>query len=234
MRYRSLRTTSKVQKDYDRNAVNYDQVRFGTPGGRYVDAKEQEVVASMIEGSTVLEIGTATGRFAVSLTKRGAEYTGVDLSLEMLRKTIERTSHVASVAQMDASLLGFRSHFDYALCFRTFHFIQKPVEALQNMFAALKPVGRCLITFETDNPLRRILLFFRMGSSEQYYYTSCDVEEMLRKAGFEMLRSGTVMGIPVTFYRKCPKMLLHILKRLEPVWLWPMHEYVLAEHPRLN
>ncbi len=229
MRQKSLRTTSQVQRDYDEIVDNYDKARFGTSGGRYVDHREQEFVASIIKGSTVLEVGTATGRFAASLTRRGTEYTGVDLSRKMLRTTFERTNHSASVIQMDGSALGFRSSFDYALCIRTFHFLQKPVDALQGMFNALKPSGECLVTFETDNFLRRLLLFFGIGTSEQYYYKISDVENMFRKVGFRISRSGCVMRTPVTIYRRCPRLVLPILRRLERLWPWPMHDYVLGE-----
>jgi len=228
MRHKNIRTVSEVQRDYDLNVSNYDKVRFGTLGGLYVDKKEQEFVASLIKASRVLEVGTATGRFAASLTRRGAEYTGVDLSRKMLQTTYERTNHSASLLQMDASQLGFRSHFDYVLCIRTFHFLQKPVEALQGMFSALKPGGECLVTFETDNFLRRFLLFFSIGTSEQYYYKISDVEDMFLKAGFNIERSGSVMRVPVTLYRRCPKRLLWILRRLEKLWPWAMHDFVLG------
>jgi ubiquinone/menaquinone biosynthesis C-methylase UbiE len=224
-----IRTTGTVKSDYDRNATNYDRVRFGTAGGRYVDKKEQEFVARIIQSSRVLEVGTATGRFAASLTQRGAEYTGVDVSRKMLRTTYGRTNQAASLVQMDASNLGFRSYFDYVLCIRTFHFLPKPVEALQGMFTALNVSGMCLVTFETDNLLRRLLLFFGIGTSEQYYYKISDVEDLFLKSGFQVVRSGSVMRMPVTVYRRCPRSLLWILKRLERIWPWPMHDYVLGE-----
>src|SRR5437899_10490476 len=197
MRRKNLRTVDQVQADYEGSAAEYDQVRFGTFGGQYINTKEQEFVASIIKGSRVLEVGTATGRFAASLTQRGSEYTGVDLSQKMLRTTFERTNHSSSLIQMDASQLGFRSYFDYVLCIRTFHFLQKPVEALQGMLRALKPGGEALVTFETDNFLRRFLLFFGIGTSEQYYYKISEVEDMLLKSGFKIGRSGHVMRIPV-------------------------------------
>ena len=225
---KKVRTTAVVKSDYDSNATNYDEVRFGTPGGRYVDRKEQEFVANIIHGSTVLEVGTATGRFAVSLTRRGAEYAGVDLSQKMLRLTFERTNHSGSVVQMDGCQLGFRSYFDYVLCIRTFHFLPKPVEALNGMRNALKPGGECLVTFETDNFLRRLLLFLGIGTSEQYYYKISDVEDLFIRAGFKVMKSGAVMRIPVTLYRRCPRSLLWILRRLERPWPWAMHEYVLG------
>ncbi|SRR6266699_221146 len=229
MREKNVRNTARVKSDYEEIAANYDEVRFGTLGGQYVNKREQKFVVSIIKGSRVLEVGTATGRFAAALTKQGAEYTGVDLSPKMLRATFERTNHSASIVQMDGSTLGFRSFFDYVLCIRTFHFLQKPVDALRGMFNALKPNGECLVTFETDNFLRRILLFFGIGTSEQYYYKISNVEEMFLKSGFKVVRSGHVMRIPVTIYRKCPRLFLPMLKRLERLWPWPMHSYVLGE-----
>ena len=225
---KGLRTSKAVKLDYDRNYTNYDRVRFGSLGGQYVNEREQEFVMSMILGSTVLEVGTATGRFAVKLAKRGAEYTGVDLSQKMLRTTFSRTDHVASVVQMDGCRLGFRSYFEYVLCIRTFHFLDKPLEALRGMRDALKPGGLCLITFETDNFLRRFLLFFGIGTSEQYYYKISDIQEMFLTAKFTIDRSGSVMRVPVTLYRKCPRLLIPVLKRLERLWPWPMHSYVLG------
>lgn len=229
MRHKNLRTTSQVQADYEQTAADYDKARFGTVGGQYVKEREQEFVASIINGSCVLEVGTATGRFAEILVKRGVKYTGVDLSRKMLRATSEVTNHSASVLQMDGSQLGFRSHFDYVLCIRTFHFLQKPIEALNGMFDALKPSGECLVTFETDNFLRRVLLFLGIGTSEQYYYKISDVQDMFLKTGFKVKRTGPIMRIPVTLYRKCPRLLLPALKPLERVWPWSMHDYVMGE-----
>jgi len=227
MRKKNLRTTRQLQSDYEA-ATDYDKARFATVGGQYVNKREQDFVASIIKGSRVLEVGTATGRFAASLTQRGAEYTGVDLSQKMLRATFERTNHSASLIQMDGSQLSFKSYFDYVLCIRTFHFLQKPVEALHGMLSALKPDGEALVTFETDNFLRRFLLFFGIGTSEQYYYKISDVEGMFLKAGFKIARSGSVMRIPVTIYRRCPSLFLPLLKRFERLWPLPMHDYVLG------
>ena len=223
-----IRTAADVKSAYDGSATSYDRVRFGSAGGRYVDRKEQEFVAEVIQGPTVLEVGTATGRFAVSLIRRGAEYTGVDLSKNMLRITFERTNHIGSVVQMDGSKLGFRNCFDYVLCVRTFHFLPKPVDALKGMFAALGTSGQCLVTFETDNPIRRLLVFLGIGISEQYYYKISDVEDLFLQGGLEVMKSGAVMRIPVTLYRGCPRSLLWILERLDKLWPWAMHEFVLG------
>lgn len=46
------------------------------------------------------------------------------------------------------------------------------------MFNSLVDRGQCLVAFETDNHLRRLLLFLGTGTSEQSRYTVFDVEEM--------------------------------------------------------
>ncbi len=178
-----MRSTRGVQTDYDESVESYDKVRFGNVGGQYVNNVEQDFVAIFIKGSRVLEVGTATGRFAVTLIKRGAEYTGVDISQKMLRTTYERISHTGVVVRMDGCHLGFGSYFDNVQCVRTFHFLPNRLS---------------------------------------------DVEEMFLKAGFKIERSGSVMRIPVTLYRRCPRFLLPILKRSERLWPWPMHQFVLG------
>lgn len=231
---KNARTTEAVRLAYDKTVSSYDGSRFGSPGGHYVDTKEREFVARMMEGHSVLEIGIATGRFAVTLVKTGVEYVGVDLSLGMLRKARQRTHNRISVVQMDGTTLGFKDYFDSILCIRTFHFFQEPMKALHELFEALKQGGVCLVTFETDNFIRRILLSSGIGASEQYYYTISDIEEMLLKAGFSILQKGSVIRIPVTLYRKCPRQLVPLLSKFEKLWPWPMHGYAKAKKIRSN
>jgi hypothetical protein len=110
-----------------------------------------------------------------------------------------------------------------------FHFLSEPLNALQGMQHALVKEGKCLVSFESDNLIRRLAIFFGLGSANQRYYRIRDVEDIFLKAGFKVVRSGAVMRIPVTLYRRCPRSLLWILKRLERLWPWPMHDYVLGE-----
>ncbi len=233
---KSVRSVAGLRSDYDRNANDYDRIRFGTVGGQYVSEKEQQFVASIIRGSRVLEVGTATGRFAVSLTHRGADYIGIDVSQKMLQLTRYRTNRSASVIQMDGTMLGFTEGFDYVLCIRTFHFLPEPLKAVRGMYDSLKPGGKCLITFETDNILRRLVFRLSRGSpsyvSNQSYYRKSEVEQMFSEAGFKAVKSGNVMRIPVIFYRNCPGRFLWVLKLLETTWPWSTHDYVLGTKVR--
>ena len=229
---KNLRSVSETKKSYDSHASLYDTVRYGTPGGRYVYDLERKFAAKLVKGPKVLEVGTATGRFATLFSTNGFEYTGVDISNRMLRITSEKVKSLGAdlrTVQMDASRLAFKQYFDDVVCIRTFHFLPEPLEALQGMQDALVKEGKCLVSFESDNFIRRFAIFFGLGSANQRYYRTRDVEEMFLEAGFRVARSGSVMRIPVTIYRRCPSLFLPILKRFERLWPWPMHDYVLGE-----
>ena len=226
---KNLRSVSDTKKSYDSHASLYDMVRYGTPGGRYVYDLERKFAAKLVGGPKVLEVGTATGRFATLFSMNGFEYTGVDISNRMLRITSEKVKSLGGdlqSVQMDASRLGFKQYFDDVVCIRTFHFLPEPLKALQGMHNALVKGGKCLVSFESDNLVRRLAILFGLGGANQRYYRNRDVEDVFLKAGFKVVRSGSVMRIPVTFYRKCPKSFLWLLRRFERLWPWPMHNYV--------
>ena len=227
-----MRSKQLVSSDYDDAVQSYDNVRFGSPGGRYADQVEKDLLSRIVKGKTALEIGTATGRFAVTLLRMGYEYIGIDLSLAMLQVTSQRTSFAKErthLVQMDAEQMSFRRPFDNVICIRTFHFLPNPSLALENFRNALKPEGRCLVTFETDNPLRRFALMLHLGRSRQRYYKRKDVEGLFHSNGLRVLGAGPVLRIPVTAYRRCPAKLLGVLRGLEHLWPWPTHEYVFGE-----
>jgi SAM-dependent methyltransferase len=69
-------------------ADRFDAMRFSGPIGTLLAESQEQVIASFlgtIEGRTVLDVGTGTGRAALGLARRGARVTGVDASAEMLR-----------------------------------------------------------------------------------------------------------------------------------------------------
>ncbi len=232
---KNLRSVSDTKKSYDSHASRYDAVRFGTVGGKYVYDLERRFAAGFVKGPRILEVGTATGRFATLFSMNGFEYIGVDISNRMLRITSEKVKSLGGdlqTVQMDAGRLGFNQYFDDVVCIRTFHFLPDPLNALQGMQNALVTEGKCLVSFESDNLVRRMAIVFKIGSANQRYYRTRDVEALFLKAGFKVARSGSVMRIPVTLYRRCPKLLLGLLRGFERLWPWPMHEFVLGVKPR--
>ncbi len=68
-------------------AEAFDALRFSGPIGRLIAASQEQVIGEFlapVQGRTVLDVGTGTGRAAIALALRGATVTGVDASAEML------------------------------------------------------------------------------------------------------------------------------------------------------
>lgn len=106
-------------------AEAFDGLRFSGPIGRLIATTQERVIAGFlepVEGRTVLDVGTGTGRAAIALARRGARVTGVDASTEMLA-VAHRRAHEAGVevdfAPGDAHGLAFGDRsFDAVICLR--------------------------------------------------------------------------------------------------------------------
>lgn len=94
-------------------ADRFDAMRFSGPIGTLLAEAQDRVVASFlgpVDGRTVLDVGTGTGRAALGLARRGARVTGLDASAEMLRVAKAR----AADAGVDAAFeVGDAHHLAY-------------------------------------------------------------------------------------------------------------------------
>jgi len=79
--------TNQGAEGWDQYARFYDWENARTVQRR--DVRFWESLALAADGE-VLELGTGTGRIAVPLAHAGARITGIDLSVPMLRRAIQR------------------------------------------------------------------------------------------------------------------------------------------------
>ena len=108
-----------------RMAETFEASRFSGPIGRLLADTQEEVIArflSPLQGTTVLDVGTGTGRAAIALARRGAVVTGIDASAEMLA-VAEQKASASGVAvtfrQGDAHGLQLADRsFDAVVCLR--------------------------------------------------------------------------------------------------------------------
>jgi ubiquinone/menaquinone biosynthesis C-methylase UbiE len=108
-----------------RMAETFDAARFSGPIGRLLAETQEQVIAgflSPLEGATVLDVGTGTGRAAIALAERGAIVTGIDASAEMLavaRRRAQEAGASVTFAQGDAHALDVPDRsFDSVVCLR--------------------------------------------------------------------------------------------------------------------
>src|SRR5262245_14064080 len=76
-------------------AEGFDALRFGGPIGRLLLETQERVLLDFLgdpAGQEVVDVGTGTGRAALSLASRRAQVTGLDASQEMLDVAIRRAA----------------------------------------------------------------------------------------------------------------------------------------------
>jgi ubiquinone/menaquinone biosynthesis C-methylase UbiE len=106
-------------------ARSFDEQRFGGPIGALLASEQAAVLANMVgrvQGRTILDVGTGTGRAALLFAGGGARVTAVDASEEMLAVARRRAAeHSVSVKFMtgDAHALDFPDRaFDVVVSLR--------------------------------------------------------------------------------------------------------------------
>ena len=213
----NLRSKSDLMKVYDKESPVYYPKRFSSPGGRYIDFAEKAFLTQYGRGPSFLEIGTATGRFVGFVEKSGWDYTGIDISSRMLQLS---RSNGANLVQADAEEIPLRSDmFDTIICLHTFHFLPDPLACVQESKRVLKPSGLLILIFETDNWLRRIAIKTGMFESDQYYFRTEEVTNMIQSNGLTPIAQGPILKFPMDLYRKLP--ITKLLKQLDSSQHWP-------------
>ncbi|MBE2269465.1 MAG: methyltransferase domain-containing protein [Anaerolinea sp.] len=128
---------------FDRAVDYYDQTR-GFPPGVEQHATQLFVKAgALTPDSQVLEVAVGTGRIALPLAPHVGSITGLDLSLPMLNKLIEkRKDERVQVVQGDGTHLPFKANaFDAAIAVHFFHLIPTWRDALAELRRVLRPGG---------------------------------------------------------------------------------------------
>jgi phosphatidylethanolamine/phosphatidyl-N-methylethanolamine N-methyltransferase len=110
-------------------------------------------------GDRVLEVGVGTG-LNLPLYPRGCSVTGIDISVEMLRKARERAKELqrtaVTLSVMDASNLEFPDDtFDHVLATYVISAVPDPVKTLLEMRRVCRPGGHVVILnhFKSENPV---------------------------------------------------------------------------------
>jgi ubiquinone/menaquinone biosynthesis C-methylase UbiE len=131
---------------FDRAASFYDRTR-GLPleaERGLADAIREST--ELRPGSRVLEVGVGTGRIALPLARNGYRYTGIDLSVEMMRTLRAKPGRQGiDLVRADAARLPFGVHaFDAVVAVHIFHLIDDWPAAMDDLRRVLRPGGLLL------------------------------------------------------------------------------------------
>jgi SAM-dependent methyltransferase len=132
---------------FDRAVDYYDRTRALPPG---VETAMTEAVSAELRGrGLVLEIGAGTGRIALPLRGAGVDVVGLDLSLPMLTRFVDKAGGPgrAGVVQGDATRLPFRDgSFGAAFAVHVLHLIPSWKLAVRELVRVVEPGGVVLVS----------------------------------------------------------------------------------------
>jgi ubiquinone/menaquinone biosynthesis C-methylase UbiE len=159
---------------FSNNAENWDRLRK-----IHIDeARVEEAMLEMVGSTavhTLLDMGTGTGRLLELFSDVYTKAVGVDTSRDMLavaRSTIDRANLSSTqVRQGDITMLPTPNNcFDLVTIHQVLHYLDDPIEAVNEAAKALAPGGRLLIVDfapHTRDDVRSEQAHIRLGFSHE-------------------------------------------------------------------
>ena len=194
-------------------ADRFDAMRFGGPIGTLLAESQDRVIAAFlgpVEGRTVLDVGTGTGRAAIALARRGARVTGVDASSEMLRVAKARAADAGLDAVFetgDAHRLAYPDRvFHAAVSLRVLMHTPDWRQCLSELCRVADE--RVVFDYPAAFSAAALQAFGRRvaaaaGRSVEAYRVlrSSEVERTLEKAGFRVERVHRQFVLPIALHK---------------------------------
>jgi len=164
--------------------------------------------------SDVLEVGCGLGTDAVNFARRGARYTGVDLteaSIELVKKRFDFEGLAADLRVADAETLPFADDtFDLVYSHGVLHHTPDTQRAINEVHRVLKPGGTAMVMLYHKNSYNyrvNIMTFRRMGvrvlgfdwGPGLVHRLTGEDESRLRELQSVYRRNGTVLLSPEEF-----------------------------------
>jgi len=192
----------------------YDQQRFGSPSGNWVNERELALVESLLPGGgRVLDLGAGTGRLSQRLRLHGYSVVALDSSFAMLQVTGQGK---VPVVQADGFDLPFQAaSFDAVAALRVaFHYAD-----LSALLHAVRPVLRedGVFVFDTYRwtPRSLFALDAARWGSKVFVHRPADVEAAAKVAGYRVVAAQSAFLFSPYIYRRLPLAAVHVLGRLE-------------------
>ena len=194
-------------------ARSFEDCRFSGPIGELVAGTQARVLANMIgriQGRTIIDVGTGTGRAALMLALGGAKVTAIDASEQMLevarRRAAENVVRV-NFQRGDAHALNFGDRtFDVAVCLR----VLMHTPDWRQCMSELCRVAERLVIFDYPSAtsaamlhsLTRRAVHAAGGHTEAYrVFTRRSITRELVRNGFRLRSVHRQFTMPIQLHR---------------------------------
>jgi SAM-dependent methyltransferase len=194
-------------------ADRFDAMRFSGPIGTLLAESQEGVITSFlgpIDGRTIVDVGTGTGRAAIGLARRGARVTGVDASPEMLRVARDRAAAERLDVTFDVGdahrLLYKDRAFECAVSLR----VLMHTPDWRQCLAELCRVADDRVVFDYPAALsaaalqagwRRVLAALGRPVEAYRVLRGSDVRRTLERAGFRVERCHRQFVLPIALHK---------------------------------
>ncbi len=194
-------------------AASFDAKRFGGPIGRILLDDQERVLANFlgdVSGRRILDLGTGTGRAAISLARRGARVTGVDASKQMMAVAHARASDAGLLVEFtegDAHALAFPDRsFDAAVCLRLLMHVPDWRRALAELCRVTE--RRVVFDYPAFGSAASLHVVWRraasqLGTNVESYrvFRAKAVARELARHGFRITASHKQFVLPIAFHK---------------------------------
>ena len=153
--------------------------------------------ADQIRPATVCDIGCGSGRFVVSLAKKGARVTGLDFAPEMLRlgkELAERESVADRCSWVLSDVIDWKTseQFEFVIAIGFWDYVADPLPRLQVIRGLTRKTF--LSAWPRAGTLRMAIRKVRLKAAgcPVYFWRMDQVEDYLKRAGFRVESSETL------------------------------------------
>lgn len=196
-----------------KTARTFDDRRFGGPIGELIAGEQARVLASFIgriDGRTILDVGTGTGRAALLFAHGGAKVTGIDASEEMLAVARQRAADESVNIRFirgDAHALEFGDRaFDAVVSLRVVMHSPK----WRSVVSEICRVADRLVVLDypsrwsfaaVQSAFRRVLSALGVRTEPYRVFSDHEVADALTVAGFRVRSVHRQFVLPIAFHK---------------------------------
>lgn len=206
-----VRPSKQDKQAYYANAevvADYDQWRFGSAGGRYVDRIERDHViaclADVDRQTPILDMPCGTGRLCRSLLQAGfTDITAADFSQPMLDATAKLGA--VKTSREDAFATTFAAgQFGAICCLRFVFHTAEPRQLLTEWRRLLQPGGTVVFDTLLWTPRGLVPPIDRALGGGLYPYREPQLRAWASELGFDVVSCDRILALPSLAYRWVP------------------------------
>lgn len=227
-----ISTVSKrgCQPAYDKEAEQYDNVRFTGPGGMLSSALDDTVVVELLcpdESKIFLDMPAGTARSSVALARTGARVVAMDLSAKMLdrgrEKMLGKENLQILFVQADGQVTPFPDNcFDGICCLRLFHLVPPGGRQafVREFYRVLKPQGLLAVEFPRRLHAGGLAwLTAKITGKRRWYYLGIDEKAGLFRGFLRVRELGGYFPMMGRIAKKGPAWALRANLLIAHSWL---------------